>query len=82
MISQFYSFVQEYAKEQNDNTFDVRLTLAVARSFYTSTRFQLNSDFVKEMVLRANFLLEKVISFHQDGGNWSEFTFPEAVLYL
>ncbi|WP_028580916.1 PhoU domain-containing protein [Desulfogranum japonicum] len=82
LIRDFYGFARGFAREQNDVTFDVRLTLALARSFYTSTRFQLNTDFVKEMVLRANFLLEKVITFDEEQQNWQEFSFPEEVLYL
>ncbi|MBM9615086.1 phosphotransferase [Desulfobulbus rhabdoformis] len=81
-IAEMYGFARNFAKEQNDTTFDVRLTLALARSLYTSTRFQLNTDFVKEMVLRANFLLEKVIHFNEDKQNWQDFQFPEEVLYL
>nr|WP_320010738.1 PhoU domain-containing protein [uncultured Desulfobulbus sp.] len=81
-IGEMYQFAHTFAREQNDTTFAVRLTLALARSLYTSTRFQLNTDFVKEMVLRANFLLEKVIHFDEDKRNWQEFEFPEEVLYL
>ena len=82
VIRDFYGFARGFAREHGDTTFDVRLTLALARSFYTSTRFQLNSGFVKDMVMRANFLLEKVITFDEEHKNWQEFTFPEEVLYL
>lgn len=81
-IGNFYGFANKFAHEHNDATFDVRLALALARSFYTSTRFQLNSEFVKEMVMRANFLLEKVIVFDEGQENWQRFIFPEEVLYL
>ena len=81
-IRNFYGFAEKFAHEHNDATFDVRLALALARSFYTSTRFQLNSEFVKEMVMRANFLLEKVIVFNEGQQNWQAFVFPEEVLYL
>nr|WP_320191464.1 PhoU domain-containing protein [uncultured Desulfobacter sp.] len=81
-IRNFYGFAKKFAQEHHDNTFDVRLAIALARSFYTSTRFQLNSEFVKEMVMRANFLLEKVIVFHEGQESWQAFLFPEEVLYL
>jgi phosphate uptake regulator len=81
-IRNFYGFAKKFAHEHNDATFDVRLAIALARSFYTSTRFQLNSEFVKEMVMRANFLLEKVIVFNEGQQSWQAFVFPEEVLYL
>jgi hypothetical protein len=82
ITKEFFSFVKAFADQENDTTFDARLTLGLARSFFTSTRFQLNSDFVKEMVLRANFLMEKLIAFHQDDGDWQKFNLPEAVIHL
>ncbi len=82
VIKQFYRAAQTYAQDARDHTFDIRLTLALARSFFTSTRFQLNTDFVKEMVLRANFLLEKAIVFHEEKKDWRDFDLPEAVLFL
>lgn len=81
-IRDFYGFAKKFAHEHNDHTFNVRLAIALARSFYTSTRFQLNSGFVKEMVMRANFLLEKVIVFNEGPQNRQSFLFPEEVLYL
>ncbi|WP_020587850.1 PhoU domain-containing protein [Desulfobacter curvatus] len=81
-IRDFYGFAKTFAHEHHDTTFDVRLAIALARSFYTSTRFQLNSEFVKDMVMRANFLLEKVIVFNEGQESWQAFLFPEEVLYL
>jgi hypothetical protein len=34
------------------------------------------------MVMRANFLLEKVIVFNEGQENWQQFSFPEEILYL
>ncbi|MDZ7641506.1 MAG: hypothetical protein U5J62_05735 [Desulfurivibrio sp.] len=40
---------REFAFQEGDGTFEFRLTLAVARSLFTSTRFELNNEFSKEM---------------------------------
>ncbi|MBF0551315.1 MAG: hypothetical protein HQK60_12355, partial [Deltaproteobacteria bacterium] len=55
--------------------------LALARSFYTSTRFELNKEFAREMYLRAHFLMEKVAGYGAAGGSWPDFVFPLSVLY-
>lgn len=74
----FYSFVQEFSKTHADSTFETRLTFALARSFYTSTRFELNQSFAKRMYLRAHYLMEKLLSHT---GKWSAFKLPEDILY-
>lgn len=79
VIKQFYRFAQGFAEEHEDHTFEARMALALARSFYTSTRFELNHKFAKEMFKRATFLLEKLC--HYDGGDWKAFSLPEDVLY-
>lgn len=77
--SQFYSFARSFASEHLDYTFDSRLAFALTRSFYTSTRFELNQDFAKRMYLRAHFLMEKLLE-HKTG-SWEDFTFPEEILF-
>ncbi len=72
----FYRFASEYAHERGDRTFQARLTLALARSFFTSTRFELNRDFSRDMFLRSQYLLEKVAAYT---GAWEEFALPECV---
>ena len=78
VILDFLHFTQGYAQSQGDATFDARLTLCLLRSFITSTRFELNSDFAKEMFLRGCYLLEKM---NEHGGKpWEEFQLPRNVL--
>lgn len=79
VIRQFYTFTKGFAEKHEDTTFEARMAFALARSFYTSTRFELNFKFAKEMYNRAMFLLEKI--YHYRDGNWENFALPTEVLY-
>ncbi|OEU70698.1 MAG: PhoU family transcriptional regulator [Desulfovibrio sp. S3730MH75] len=78
VISRFYSFTEEFALEHEDSTWQARMALALARSLYTSTRFEFNYGFAKDMFNRSMFLLEKVNRYN---GNWDEFILPEDILH-
>ena len=58
----FYRFLRSFAEDHDDTTFDSRLSLALARSFYTSIRFELNQSFAKRMYLRSHTLMDKLLS--------------------
>ncbi|MFA9393741.1 MAG: PhoU domain-containing protein [Halodesulfovibrio sp.] len=75
---QFYAFTRQFALDQNDATFETRLALALARSFYTSTRFELNQTFAKRMYMSAYYLMEKLLSHNN---NWETFSLPEEILF-
>ncbi|WP_419787158.1 phosphate signaling complex PhoU family protein [Pseudodesulfovibrio sp.] len=79
VIGQFYGFAKGFAEKHDDPTFEARMAFALARSFYTSTRFELNFQFAKEMYNRSMFLLEKIRHFR--GGDWKQFALPEDILY-
>jgi phosphate uptake regulator len=79
VIEEFYSFVSDFARDNKDTTFEARMAFALARSFYTSTRFELNHRFAKVMYHRAHFLLEKIQAFGD--GNWEEFRLPQEILF-
>jgi len=79
VIRQFYGFVSGFAREHGDTTFEARMAFALARSFYTSTRFEMNFKFAKEMYNRSMFLLEKIS--HYRGRNWEKFSLPSHVLH-
>lgn len=79
MIEKFFNFTYQFALENKDNTFMPRLALALARSFYTSTRFELKYNFSKEMFLRAHYLLEKVAQ--HEGHSWQLFEFSPSILF-
>ncbi|MCU7800854.1 MAG: phosphotransferase [gamma proteobacterium symbiont of Lucinoma myriamae] len=57
----FYSLTKKYAKKMDDNTFDIRLALALARSFVTSTRFILDKTLAESMYMRSRYLIESVL---------------------
>jgi Ser/Thr protein kinase RdoA (MazF antagonist) len=56
-----YEFAAGYASAHEDKTFDARLALGLARGFLTSTRFEMDATFAREMFARAVYLLEKII---------------------
>jgi phosphate uptake regulator len=71
---EFLHFALEWAEQKKDETFQARLALALSRSFFTSTRFELSPQFAKEMFLRAHFLMERLAA-HQ--GDFSSFRLPD-----
>jgi len=81
VIKKFYGFSEAYARGHNDRLFNVRLALALARSFYTSTRFELNMKFANEMFLRSHYIMEKIIHHKHSGKAWEEFTLPPQILH-
>lgn len=78
VIGHFFKFFSFFARKYDDKTFDIRMALALTRSFYTSCRFELNRRFAKEMFLRSHFLMEKIV-LHK--GNWDEFVLPSEILF-
>jgi phosphate uptake regulator len=78
MVEHFGAFAADLAKRWGDETYHARLALGLARSLYTSTRFELNKEFAKDMFLRAHFLMEKVANHH--GRPWEEFHLPLDIL--
>ncbi|MDO9632957.1 MAG: PhoU family transcriptional regulator, partial [Humidesulfovibrio sp.] len=79
VIAEFLQFATQFAARNNDATFEARMALALARSFYTSSRFELNYAFSREMFLRAHYLLEQVAA-HQ-GSPWESFRLPGHILF-
>ncbi|MCU0599768.1 MAG: phosphotransferase [Desulfobacterales bacterium] len=80
VIQSVFEFAHDFAVHHHDKTFDIRMAFALSRSFFTSARFELNSSFAKEMVLRSHFLMEKIVS--QDGMSWETFQLPLSILFL
>ncbi|SMC82576.1 Phosphate uptake regulator [Desulfocicer vacuolatum DSM 3385] len=75
----FYNVFHHFAFEQGDLTFNARLSLALARSFLTSTRFELNKEFSGVMCQNARILMERVMAHH--GKPWENFPFPGEILH-
>lgn len=80
VIRKYHQFAAEFAARQNDATFDLRMAFALARSFFTSARFELNREFAREMVLRAHFLMEKIVDQRENPE--AVFVCPKDVLFL
>jgi phosphate uptake regulator/aminoglycoside phosphotransferase (APT) family kinase protein len=59
---QFYQFVAEFARQNQDTDFELRLALGLARSFATSTRFILDKTLAQAMFMRARYLIEQVLT--------------------
>ena len=76
MSQSFFRFALEYAESKKDTTFQARLCLALARSFFTSTRFELAPTFAKEMFLRGHYLMEKMVGHKAP---WTSFRIPEHI---
>ncbi len=78
-ITAFFGMFTRFALKNQDNTFEARMALSLARSLYTSARFELNRSFAKEMILRAHFLMEKIQ--RHENRSWERFSLPMDVLY-
>lgn len=78
VIFMFLNLVKRFAQEHDDSEFQIRMALALSRNFYTSIRFEHNYDFAREMMLRAHYLMEKIV--HHPSGQWNSFSFPEDIL--
>ena len=74
MIQRMFLFARSFARDHGDLLFEVRLALAVARSLFTSTRFELDPGFSRDMFLRAHSFLEKVARHQPEP--WTQFSFP------
>ncbi|MDR3045159.1 MAG: phosphotransferase [Desulfovibrio sp.] len=77
VMREFMLFATGVAAARGDATFQARLALALARSLYTSTRFELNHHFAKDMYLRSHYLMERIVAHR---GPWENFRLPVEVL--
>lgn len=79
MIDHYDALFRKFAEQNQDHSFDIRMTLALARSFFTSSRFELNREFANDMSLRSNYLMERVSEFGSQ--TRGEFRFPRDILF-
>jgi hypothetical protein len=76
----FFEFSKQFAEEFDDATFEARLAFGLARSFFSSTRFELNRKFARKMHLLSVYLFQKLRA-HQ-GQPWEDFELPgETLIY-
>jgi tRNA A-37 threonylcarbamoyl transferase component Bud32 len=78
VIKHFYGFFSEFARQNKDIQFEMRMAAALARSFFTSTRFELNKTFASDMFMRGTYLMGKICE-HKD--RLEAFKLPDGVLY-
>jgi aminoglycoside phosphotransferase len=83
---EFYEFARQFAQDHSDTSFDARLALGLARSLLTSTRFEMDRVFSRTMMLRARYLLERLLAHRSaaqaDGVvvDWAAFQLDRATL--
>ncbi len=66
VIFNFYRIAAEFAHNNNDRSFELRLAFGLVRSLATSTRFILDRNLARGMFLRARYLLEQIISLEPE----------------
>lgn len=59
-----YEFTKAFGQEQGDHSFDLRLSLGLARSFITSTRFILDESFANDLFYRGRYLIERLANLN------------------
>jgi phosphate uptake regulator len=74
----FFRFAKKFAQMTGDVTFEARLALGLARSLFTSTRFEMKRGFARNMYLRSIYLMEKMVE--QQNRPWEEFQLPPNAL--
>lgn len=77
-IESMYAIARIFSEANGDTTFHYRLALGLARSLTTSTRFELNKNFAKEMFLRADYLMNALMA---NKDNPEKFEFPMEILH-
>ena len=75
----FCAMARRFAHKSGDTSFEIRLALALARSFATSTRFILDTSLADGMFLRARYLLDRVLE--TPAGRMGRFRTPVKELF-
>ena len=78
VVTTFYRFARDFARDHDDPTFEARLALGLVRSWITSTRFVLMKPFAHEMALRAVYLMDRLRAHR--GQPWADFHLPPSLL--
>jgi phosphate uptake regulator len=77
-MAQMLAFARDFAARSGDRTFEARLALGLARSLLTSTRFELNEVFARDMYLRSLYLMERILDHRPRA--WEDFRLPPNAL--
>ncbi len=68
-----FAFAKAFAESAGDELFHARLALALARSFFTSTRFELNPGFARAMFERSRGLMDSLLAHADSGAPWADY---------
>lgn len=79
-VRALYSACHDFAVQQDDENFDLRLAIGLARSFITSTRFIFDKSLARRMFLRALYLMEQISAVKP--GQEQSYTLPLKELFL
>jgi len=79
VMVRMYQWVKGFAEEHDDDSFELRLCLGLARSYITSTRFTLDEKHADNMFMRGRYLLEKLVNTPHD--QLHNFTLPKGIFY-
>ncbi|ANT62469.1 hypothetical protein AYJ57_18925 [Salipiger sp. CCB-MM3] len=74
-----HEMAAKFAKRQKDPSFEYRLALGLARSFASSTRFVMDRDHAKRMILRSRYILEAALGVPE--GKEPRFKLPMRMLF-
>lgn len=80
VMEDFFTYARGFSRTHNDRTFDIRMAFALVRSFYTSTRFEFNPEFAREMYLRSHYLMEKIL--RHPPHSWETFSLRPDILFF
>jgi phosphate uptake regulator len=80
VIRDFYKISARYAKLNNDETFELRLALGLARSLVTSTRFILDKSLAADMYLHGRYLLEQIVGLKKS--DYLKYKVPVKELFI
>lgn len=79
VAADMHAMAAKFAARHKDPTFEYRLALGLARSFASSTRFVVDQDHARRMILRARFILETALAVPQ--GKEARFRLPIRMLF-
>ncbi|MAW08394.1 MAG: hypothetical protein CME61_08985 [Halobacteriovoraceae bacterium] len=79
VATDMHGMAAKFAKRQKDRTFEYRLALGLARSFASSTRFVVDQNHARRMLLRARYILETALAVPE--GREARFKLPVKDLF-
>ncbi|WP_372803276.1 aminoglycoside phosphotransferase family protein [Paracoccus seriniphilus] len=79
VASDMHAMAAKFARGHRDPTFEFRLALGLARSFASSTRFVVDQNHARRMILRARYILESALAVPE--GREARFKLPIRMLF-